>query len=591
MRTDQEGSDKSDKGAQVRESDQHHRLLFEGMAEGFAVHEIIFDEAGAACDYRFLEVNRAFEKLIGLPAADIVGMTVLEIWPDTETLWIERYGAVANTGAPAKFEDHFATTDRYYEVRVYLPEPGRLAAIYSDITDRRRFEKELMASEERLRQSQLLLESSLESQRGMLLFSIDREYRYLYFNQAHTEAMRAAYGTTPALGACILDLITAEEDLVSARSNYDRALAGESHSNVREYGDIQKSYYESYFSPIIDEDGTVIGATGTARDISERHAAEQALKESEGRHRTILDAATDGFWLVDAEGRLVEVNEAYSRMSGYSIEELLSMRVSDLEAVETPDEVEAHIKGVATAGGAHFESQHRRKDGTLVDVEVSSRQSAAGSPLQAVFIKDITESKRTAEELRRTNAILQAAMDQSAAGIAIADAPDGRLRYVNDAGLMIRGEDRDTVVNGVGIDEYVASWQLLDLDGRVLEAEEVPLARALMFGETNSREFIIRRAEDDDRVVHANAAPIRDQDDDVIAAIVVFHDITDSKGAEERLRMSEEKFRYLFDSSIVAKSLTRPNGEIEVNKAFCEMLGHGRGACRRLHVAAVDTPR
>jgi hypothetical protein len=88
--------------------------------------------------------------------------------------------------------------------------------------------------------------------------------------------------------------------------------------------------------------------------------------------------------------------------------------------------------------------------------------------------------------------------------------PGGLLRYVNDAGLLIRGGDRQSIVNRVGIDQYVSTWELMDLDGRPLKPDAVPLAQAIRFGETGSRELIIRRTAGDDRIVLADAAPIRD---------------------------------------------------------------------------------
>ena len=150
----------------------------------------------------------------------------------------------------------------------------------------------------------------------------------------------------------------------------------------------------------------------------------------------------------------------------------------------------------------------------------------------------VDELNKSGAALRQTQAILQAAMDCSPAGIAIADAPEGKLRYVNDAGLLIRGGDRQSVVNGVGIDQYVASWQLLDLDGRVLRADEVPLARAIIYGEPSSREFIIRRTEGADRIVEANAAPIKDETGTVTAGIVIFTDITERKKVDKQIETS-----------------------------------------------------
>lgn len=148
------------------------------------------------------------------------------------------------------------------------------------------------------------------------------------------------------------------------------------------------------------------------------------------------------------------------------------------------------------------------------------------------FLHDITDRKRIEEELEETGAILRAAMDNSQAGIAIADAPDGRLRYVNRAGLLIRGETEDKVVEGIDVNNYVESWQIMDLDGKPYKPEEVPLARAVLFGEVCTREFIVRRSATEDVLVWANAAPIRDAAGNVRAGIVVFLDITDRKKAE-----------------------------------------------------------
>ncbi len=147
------------------------------------------------------------------------------------------------------------------------------------------------------------------------------------------------------------------------------------------------------------------------------------------------------------------------------------------------------------------------------------------------------DERRKAEKLLEDALeILQAAMDNSQAGIAIADAPSGLLRYVNNAGLLILGKSEDDAVTGIDVNKYVSSWQLLGLDGTPLQPEEVPLARAVLHGEKCSSEFMIRRSENEDRIVWANAAPILDSEGRAKAAIVVFHDITDSKKAEEMLR-------------------------------------------------------
>lgn len=103
------------------------------------------------------------------------------------------------------------------------------------------------------------------------------------------------------------------------------------------------------------------------------------LRQSEEQHQSILQTAMDGFWMVDMQGRLVEVNDTYCRMSGYTVEELLTMHVGDLEIVETPEEIEGHVRQVVDQGEDRFESRHRRKDGSCFDVEISAQHRLGAS--------------------------------------------------------------------------------------------------------------------------------------------------------------------------------------------------------------------
>jgi PAS domain S-box-containing protein len=272
-------------------------------------------------------------------------------------------------------------------------------------------------------------------------------------------------------------------------------------------------------------------------NIAERKRAEESLRENEENLRAILLTAMDGFWLADMQGRLLNVNETYCRMSGYSAQELLTMNISDLEITETPNEIAARIQKIMMQGEDRFESRHRRKDGSIIDVEVSVQHRRITGGRNVAFLRDITHRKQAEEALHRANAILQTAMDQSPAGIAIAEAPEGTLLYVNDAGMRIRGGTRETIVKKIAISQYVDTWQLLDLDGRPLKSDDVPLARAILFGETCNREFLIRHMDGNHRIVLANAAPIRDTKGHVIAAVVVFLDITERKRMKNALRL------------------------------------------------------
>jgi PAS domain S-box-containing protein len=127
----------------LKESEKKYRTLFRAMINGFALHEIICDPQGQPVDYRFLEINPAFEKITGLKASEVVGKTVLEILPGIEQQWIETYGAVALTGQPAFFTDYAEEMDKHFEVTVFRAEPNQFACILADITEKKRLEEQL----------------------------------------------------------------------------------------------------------------------------------------------------------------------------------------------------------------------------------------------------------------------------------------------------------------------------------------------------------------------------------------------------------------------------------------------------------------
>ncbi|HVN53956.1 MAG TPA: PAS domain S-box protein [Anaerolineaceae bacterium] len=123
-------------------SERRYRSLFEGMTEGFALHDIICDAAGQPVDYRFLEVNPAFEQLTGLSKEKVLGRTVLEVLPGTERYWIEIYGQVALTGEPAQFRNYSGELGKYFEVIAFSPQHGQFAVLFIDVTERVRAEAE-----------------------------------------------------------------------------------------------------------------------------------------------------------------------------------------------------------------------------------------------------------------------------------------------------------------------------------------------------------------------------------------------------------------------------------------------------------------
>lgn len=154
-----------------------------------------------------------------------------------------------------------------------------------------------------------------------------------------------------------------------------------------------------------------------AHEIAERKKAEATLRESEEMNRTILRNAMDGFWLLDLQGKILEVNDAYCRMTGFSREELLQKRASNQRVDQSEEAVRQHLQRIIEVGHERFESRHRTRDGRVIEFEVSLNQvEIAGEKRLASFFRDITERQKLAEE-RLKSARLES-IGQLAGGIA-----------------------------------------------------------------------------------------------------------------------------------------------------------------------------
>ncbi len=134
-----------------RKAERDYKTLFREMLDGFALHEIICDASGEPADYRFLDINPAFERMTGLKRQDVLGKTVLQLLPGIERYWIETYGKVALTGEPALFANYSVELDKHFEVTAFRPAPNQFACIFADITESKRAENALRESEARFK--------------------------------------------------------------------------------------------------------------------------------------------------------------------------------------------------------------------------------------------------------------------------------------------------------------------------------------------------------------------------------------------------------------------------------------------------------
>lgn len=256
----------------LKRSEERYRLLFEQMSEAFALHEIIFDESGKPCDYRFLSANPSFEKQTGLKVNEIIGKRVREVLPQTENYWIEEYGEVAMTGKSRDIENFSSALNRYYRVSAFSPRPGQFATLFEDITVRR-------LAENALRESREKLEIALESGH------IGTWERNLKNNEVICdERMEKIFGLKPGTFnrtySAFEDLID-EEDLPHFRKAIARLLEKGALSDTvfrTRSGSGASKFVSTKAVVIKDNMGTPVSINGVCFDVTEmKKGTEKAI--------------------------------------------------------------------------------------------------------------------------------------------------------------------------------------------------------------------------------------------------------------------------------------------------------------------------
>ncbi len=198
-------------------------------------------------------------------------------------------------------------------------------------------------------------------------------------------------------------------------------------------------------SSIRNNNGDITGFLGIANDITESRQAENTIRLNEVRYKALISASIDGFWVVNDDYRLLEVNEAYCSMTGYTEKELLTMKVSDLEAGETLEDIHKRSGIIIMNGWARFEGRHRCADGSIINVEVKVVY-IADMKLTLCFIQDISVKKNAEKVLLEASEDRYKRVVDNIQGSLIIDDVNRNIVYVNSKFLEIYGAASDEVL-------------------------------------------------------------------------------------------------------------------------------------------------
>jgi len=277
-----------------------------------------------------------------------------------------------------------------------------------------------------------------------------------------------------------------------------------------------------------DAAGAPVRVVGTHMNVTEH-------KRKEDEYRTIIQASTDGFWITDAAGRILDANESVCQMLGYSREELLRLGIAEIEAGESAEAVAARTREIIETGIARFPGRHRRKDGRVIDVEVSVQYVAALGERFFVFVRDVTERKQAQEALQQSEQRLRAIVETEPECVKVIGR-DGQLLEMNAAGLaMLEAESlaeaqRHTLL-GFLLPEYRAAFG--NLHARVMR------------GASGMLEFEVVGLKGTRRWLETHAAPMRDAAGEVTMLLGITRDITGRKRAEAERVQLETQLREL----------------------------------------------
>jgi PAS domain S-box-containing protein len=498
-------------------------------------------------DGRIIFWNNGAERIYKLKAEEAIGKQRDEIY---QYRWIPGVGR-ADGEAPAPVflggeNVHVLKNgeEMYVESSVsvlldWAGAPAGWLAVMRDVTERKGFEQKLRESEERYR-------SLVESAPDAIIVSQDG--KVVYVNPA-TITLLGASDAGEIIGKCVTDLVhpdslpLAEERLrrIEQEGTQESARA----LKVLKF-DGSLMYVDAVGTPVTYRSKPAVQII--AKDITEGIKFEEALRNSERLYRLMFESNPQPMWIYDTDTlRFLYVNDAAVMHYGYTREEFLSMTVRDIRTAEGVDVLQDN--SAKTASGLHGEGawRHRKKDGTIIDVElISHGLTVDGKNGRVVLAHDITARLRAESDLHESQKAYRTLAENLPGIVYRAFSGDGRIQFFNRTASALTGY-RDSELTGGSVCSLESLILPEDRHGVVEAVREAVHAKKPF-----TIEYRLRHRDGRVRFMLEQGAPIFANDGKLLYIDGVISDVTDRKDAERALRESEERQSAVFDHSPVA---------------------------------------
>lgn len=511
----------------------------------------------------FEMANPLYLQLVG--KNDILGKTVKEILPEVEEQgFIEILDGVYKTGKIFSANEMLVKVDKngneelaeiylnfiYYP---YINNDGTIEGIFFfaiDVTEQVVSRKKIEESEKRFRQ---IVETAQEG-----IWMIDENNITTFVNKKMADILEYSPDEmTGKLNYCFMD----EEWKINATENIVKRKLGLNENHDFKY--ITKSGKEVWTNlstnPVFDDAGTYRGALAMVTEITERKKAEDKVRESELRYRSVIEQATDSICIADPAMKLYDINPSGSRLLGYSKEELLRLSVTDLFLEEDLKANPFRIVNLKSGETIRNERRFKRKDGTLVDVEVNAQVLEDGRFI--VIGRDITERKQAEKLIRESEFRYRSLIEQATEAICISD-PSMKFFDMNPAGCRMLGYTKEEF-------SQLSMTDLLpqeELNANPLKMDELKSGKTIR----NERRF--KKKDGTMLEVEINGKLLED------GRLIVFgRDISERKRAEKLIKESELRYRSLIEQATDAVCIIDLSLKfIDINPYACQMFGYSK---------------